>query len=103
MVLCSIDKDSPYESTGYTFFNHKGLADTLGSIGMRISVTECLARDYTGKAMNVIKQSNSFSIITNWRSTPNKNYKPMRLQIIFSMNRPRVCPYEVLGKLPRWS
>jgi SAM-dependent methyltransferase len=42
MLFCPVGEDSPYEPTSVTFFNRKGLCDTLRSMGFEVSATECL-------------------------------------------------------------
>ncbi len=34
VLRCPVETDSPYEATSCTFFNRKGLIDTLGSLGL---------------------------------------------------------------------
>jgi 2-polyprenyl-3-methyl-5-hydroxy-6-metoxy-1,4-benzoquinol methylase len=43
MLFCPIDNDSPYEWTSCTFFNEKGLVDTLKSLGFDTVHVELLA------------------------------------------------------------
>jgi 2-polyprenyl-3-methyl-5-hydroxy-6-metoxy-1,4-benzoquinol methylase len=57
MLFCPIDKDSPFEGTSCTFFNHKGITDTLRSMGMKVSSAECLTKDYQRKVKDLIRQS----------------------------------------------
>jgi len=42
MLFCPIGKDSPYESSSCTFFNEKGLVDTLISMGFETVLIEHL-------------------------------------------------------------
>jgi SAM-dependent methyltransferase len=42
MLFCPVGADSPYEPTSCTFFNRKGLADTLNSLGIRTLASSCL-------------------------------------------------------------
>ena len=43
MLFCPTGKDSPYEPTSCTFFNIRGLSDTLGSLGFTVrDVSYCL-------------------------------------------------------------
>jgi 2-polyprenyl-3-methyl-5-hydroxy-6-metoxy-1,4-benzoquinol methylase len=42
MLYCPVGKDSPYEATSCTFFNKKGLVDTLTSLGWRVHSTSLL-------------------------------------------------------------
>lgn len=42
MLFCPIGSESPYEPTSCTFFNRKGLTDTLSSLGMRTLSYSCL-------------------------------------------------------------
>lgn len=44
MLFCPIDNESPYEGTSCTFFNEKGLTDTLTSLGYRTHAVEFLPR-----------------------------------------------------------
>lgn len=45
MLFCPIGGDSPYEPTSCTFFNEKGLVDTLKSIGFKTVGIEYLKRE----------------------------------------------------------
>jgi SAM-dependent methyltransferase len=42
MLYCPVGAESPYEPTSVTFFNRKGLHDTLASIGFRVDRSRCL-------------------------------------------------------------
>ena len=42
MLFCPVGADSPYEPTSCTFYNTKGLADTLHSLGLAVQQTEYL-------------------------------------------------------------
>jgi tRNA (mo5U34)-methyltransferase len=42
LLFCPAREDSPYEPTSVTFFNQKGLRDTLGSMGFEVLSSECL-------------------------------------------------------------
>jgi 2-polyprenyl-3-methyl-5-hydroxy-6-metoxy-1,4-benzoquinol methylase len=44
MLFCPIGEESPYESTSCTFFNEKGLVDTLKSMGFKTVSIEYLKR-----------------------------------------------------------
>ncbi len=44
LMFCPRGDDSPYEPTSCTFFNRRGLHDTLVSIGLRPDATECLLK-----------------------------------------------------------
>jgi 2-polyprenyl-3-methyl-5-hydroxy-6-metoxy-1,4-benzoquinol methylase len=44
MLFCPIGKESPYESTSCTFFNEKGLVDTLISMGFETVAIEFLKK-----------------------------------------------------------
>ena len=44
MLYCPVGKDSPYEPTSVTFFNQKGLHDTLTSMGFQVIASECLMK-----------------------------------------------------------
>jgi SAM-dependent methyltransferase len=45
MLFCPIGEESPYEPTSCTFFNEKGLVDTLTSIGFETVAIECLRQE----------------------------------------------------------
>ncbi len=40
LLFCPVGSDSPYEATSPTFFNEKGLVDTLRSLGFRTTALE---------------------------------------------------------------
>jgi SAM-dependent methyltransferase len=42
MLFCPVGDDSPYEPTSCTFFNLKGLTDTLASLGLPAHTVDCL-------------------------------------------------------------
>jgi len=42
LLFCPVGDQSPYEPTSCTFFNEKGLVDTLGSMGFRVLSLEYL-------------------------------------------------------------
>jgi hypothetical protein len=42
MLYCPIGNESPYEPTSCTFFNEKGLLDTLASLGFRAELLQRL-------------------------------------------------------------
>jgi hypothetical protein len=42
LMYCPTGDESPYESTCVTFFNRKGLHDTLASLGFRVGDSQCL-------------------------------------------------------------
>jgi SAM-dependent methyltransferase len=42
LLFCPCGKESPYEPSSCTFFNRKGLHDTLTSMGFRVESSECL-------------------------------------------------------------
>jgi SAM-dependent methyltransferase len=44
MLFCPTEDDSPYESTSCTFFNEKGLVDTLKSMGFDFVMVDYLTR-----------------------------------------------------------
>jgi 2-polyprenyl-3-methyl-5-hydroxy-6-metoxy-1,4-benzoquinol methylase len=45
LLYCPIDDESPYEPTSVSFFNVKGLTDTLSSIGIRVQAVTLLGPD----------------------------------------------------------
>jgi SAM-dependent methyltransferase len=42
LLFCPVGAESPYEPTSVTFFNRKGLRDTLTSMGFAVGAQECL-------------------------------------------------------------
>ena len=48
LLFCPIDEESPYEPSSVTFFNVKGLTDTLSSMGIRVDSVSLLAAEYKG-------------------------------------------------------
>ena len=42
LLFCPTGEESPYEPTSVTFFNRKGLHETLSSMGFAIQASECL-------------------------------------------------------------
>jgi SAM-dependent methyltransferase len=40
LLFCPIGKDQPYDRSSTTFFNRKGLVDTLTSFGLRVDATD---------------------------------------------------------------
>jgi tRNA (mo5U34)-methyltransferase len=49
ILFCPIGAESPYESTSCTFFNEKGLNDTLKSMGFDTIALECLEPKFPGR------------------------------------------------------
>jgi 2-polyprenyl-3-methyl-5-hydroxy-6-metoxy-1,4-benzoquinol methylase len=50
MLFCPIGKDSPYEATSCTFFNEKGLVDTMKSLGFKAqSIEYCRPQVQSGR------------------------------------------------------
>src|SRR5262249_10644037 len=45
LLYCPIEDESPYEPTSVTFFNMKGLTDTLSSLGIVVQRVEFLGGD----------------------------------------------------------
>ncbi|MBA3348345.1 MAG: hypothetical protein H0T13_07265 [Actinobacteria bacterium] len=43
LLHCPVGAESPYEPTSVTFYNRKGLVDTLGSFGLRVDAAEYLS------------------------------------------------------------
>lgn len=54
LLFCPCGNESPYEPTSCTFFNRKGLHDTLTSMGFRVEKSECLM-NLTGKTAKGVK------------------------------------------------
>jgi SAM-dependent methyltransferase len=46
LLFCPVGEESPYERTSCTFFNEKGLVDTLSSLGFRTTDVEMLMPRY---------------------------------------------------------
>jgi SAM-dependent methyltransferase len=53
MLYCPVGAESPYEPSSCTFFNRKGLADTLFSLGLHVQRTESLAARLRGASGGV--------------------------------------------------
>ncbi len=51
MLFCPIDGDSPYEGTSCSFFNKKGLVDTLKSLGFQTIHMELLGQKAAGASL----------------------------------------------------
>jgi len=45
LLYCPIDEESPYEPTSVSFFNIKGLTDTLSSLGIRVHSVSLLGAE----------------------------------------------------------
>jgi SAM-dependent methyltransferase len=45
LLYCPIDEESPYEPTSVSFFNIKGLTDTLSSLGIRVESVHLLGAE----------------------------------------------------------
>ena len=56
MLFCPTGEDSPHEPTSCTFFNEKGLVDTLTSMGFRIVEVEHMKRSCLYRLKNFVKQ-----------------------------------------------
>ena len=56
ILFCPTFNDSPYEGTSCTFFNCKGLIDTLASMGLKVSSTEYLSRNVKDQSKAIIKR-----------------------------------------------
>jgi SAM-dependent methyltransferase len=48
LLFCPIDEESPYEPSSVSFFNVKGLTDTLSSLGIRVQSVNLLGSEYRG-------------------------------------------------------
>ncbi len=48
LVYCPTGAESPFEHTSITFFNIKGLRDTLGSLGIQVNSVDCL-KQFSGR------------------------------------------------------
>jgi 2-polyprenyl-3-methyl-5-hydroxy-6-metoxy-1,4-benzoquinol methylase len=58
LLYCPTGAESPYENTSCTFFNEKGLRDTLSSIGIRVDSVEY-----------VVRQSRARTLLSKLRTT----------------------------------
>jgi hypothetical protein len=45
LLYCPIDDETPYEPTSVSFFNVKGLTDTLSSLGIRVQDVSTLGQE----------------------------------------------------------
>ena len=58
LLYCPTGAESPYEDTSCTFFNEKGLRDTLSSIGIRVnSVTNYLQLSLLRRLLNKLRMA----------------------------------------------
>jgi SAM-dependent methyltransferase len=48
VLFCPVGKDSPYEPTSCTFYNQKGLIDSLSSLGLRVQGISRLRKERVG-------------------------------------------------------
>jgi hypothetical protein len=90
LMYCPVGSDSPYEATSVTFFNPKGLHDTLRSMGFTISGSECQQnwrlppnspipdRPSVDRCVTVCRKSAAVSDKVNvyWDGTPNAHDIP---------------------------
>jgi len=58
LLYCPINDDGPYDSTSCSFFNKKGIIDTLKSIGIKVtdcklSIKESFIKIFTKKFLNI--------------------------------------------------
>jgi 2-polyprenyl-3-methyl-5-hydroxy-6-metoxy-1,4-benzoquinol methylase len=51
MLFCPIGEDSPYETSSCTFFNEKGMIDTLTSLGFDTLAVEYLQKPNSGQTL----------------------------------------------------
>jgi 2-polyprenyl-3-methyl-5-hydroxy-6-metoxy-1,4-benzoquinol methylase len=65
LLYCPTGGESPYENTSCTFFNEKGLRDTLSSIGIKVNAVEY-----------VIKQSQTRAFLTKLRTILKNAVRP---------------------------
>jgi SAM-dependent methyltransferase len=45
LLYCPVGEESPYEPSSVTFFNRKGLSDTLGSFGLGVDATDYMREE----------------------------------------------------------
>lgn len=70
-LYCPTGQDSPYESTSCTFFNRKGLVDTLESIGFEVLAVEFLRPARPSVPRRILNAVRSVGrIVTPWMSHP---------------------------------
>lgn len=55
LLYCPIGSESPYEDTSCTFFNEKGLCDSLASLGLRVQRVEHLHATPPAPAANPLR------------------------------------------------
>ena len=63
MLFCPIGEESPYETSSCTFFNEKGLVDTLKSMGFKTVAIEYLGKEGHGR-------KNDFEMCSNLGNRP---------------------------------
>lgn len=56
MLFCPTGEESPYEPTSCTFFNRKGLSDTLESLGFEMVSAEYVRRSALRKALAFVRR-----------------------------------------------
>lgn len=45
LLFCPVGEESPYEPSSVSFYNRKGLIDTLGSFGLRVDATDYISEE----------------------------------------------------------
>ncbi|MBE0477160.1 MAG: DUF1698 domain-containing protein [Coriobacteriia bacterium] len=71
LLFCPIGDDSPYESTSCTFFNEKGLVDTLNSMGFETLSVEYLPPGRPSAPRRMINAGRSImESLTPWIGRP---------------------------------
>jgi SAM-dependent methyltransferase len=70
MLFCPTGSDSPYEATSCTFFNMKGLTDTLESLGLKTLGTETLPSSPTQASIRSSVMKFLRSVKAAWNNAP---------------------------------
>ena len=70
MLFCPTGSDSPYEATSCTFFNMKGLTDTLESLGFQTLGTEMLPSSPERATLRSFVRGFLRSVKTSWGGEP---------------------------------
>jgi flagellar assembly factor FliW/2-polyprenyl-3-methyl-5-hydroxy-6-metoxy-1,4-benzoquinol methylase len=74
MLYCPIGKEGPYESTSVTFFNDKGLRDSLSSLGFSISGARYFAKSHIGIRSSPIGSITRACFVCQYGSAPVDNW-----------------------------
>jgi SAM-dependent methyltransferase len=84
MLFCPTGSDSPYEPTSCTFFNMKGLTDTLESLGFQTLSTEMLPATPTRAPLRSSVMKFLRSVKTSWNNEPQPPIRHINRGVVFS-------------------